>query len=454
MNIDLDIDLDSLTSELQRFWPLAARKAELLDQEYDPAQGSPVFTENGKYTTRGWTDWTQGFQFGIPLLIYDVTAESSLLETGRRNTISKMAHHVSHFGVHDHGFNNLSTYGNLLRLGNQGKFTMSDGELEFYRLALKLSGAVQAKRWSDVKERGYIYSFNGPHSLFIDTIRTCRILVAASILEHQMLEENDREIDLLDRAITHGLTTAKYSVYYGEGRDRYDVPGRVAHESIFNLNDGNYRCPNTQQGFSGFTTWTRGLAWAILGFSEFLEFLNEFNPDRPDLAHVKAAFLKAAQATCDFYIDNTASDGIPYWDTGAPQLHKLGDYRSLPSDPFNDFEPVDSSAAAIGAQGLLRLGEILKSSDPVISAKYLKAGLTILKTLLAKPYLSTDENHQGLLLHSIYHQPNGWDYIPEGSKVAHGESCMWGDYHLVELCLLAQRMNEGDYYTFYRGLNP
>ena len=73
--------------------------------------------------------------------------------------------------------------------------------------------------------------------------------------------------------------------------------------------------------------------------------------------------LKAAQATCDFYIANTPTDGIPYWDTGAPLLHKLGDYLDRPAEPFNDFEPVDSSAAAIGAQGLLRLGRYLKNKN-------------------------------------------------------------------------------------------
>ena len=68
-------------------------------------------------------------------------------------------------------------------------------------------------------------------------------------------------------------TTARYSIYYGEGRDAFDVRGRTAHESIFNLNDGSYRCPNSQQGYSPFSTWTRGLAWAMLGFAEQLEFL-------------------------------------------------------------------------------------------------------------------------------------------------------------------------------------
>ncbi len=53
----------------------------------------------------------------------------------------------------------------------------------------------------------------------------------------------------------------------------YDIRGRVAHESIFNVNDGAYRCPNSQQGYSPFTTWTRGLAWIMCGYAEQLEFL-------------------------------------------------------------------------------------------------------------------------------------------------------------------------------------
>ena len=425
---------------------------ELINREYDPSKGSPVFTVEGKYTTRGWTEWTQGFQYGIPLQIFDATGNVAMLESGKKDTFEKMAHHLSHFGVHDHGFNNLSTYGNLLRMGNAGKHAMPTGEKEFYQLALKISGAVQAKRWSRVKDGGYIYSFNGPHSLFIDTMRTCRILLAAHALGHRMLEENDQEINMLDRAITHGLTTAKYAVFYGEGRDSFDIWGRTAHESIFNLNDGNYRCPNAQQGFSGFTTWTRGLAWAMLGFSEFLEFLIDMEVKRPDLEQIKSTFLKAAQATCDFYIDYTASDGIPYWDTGAPQLYQLGNYQDSPADPYNDFEPVDSSAAAIGAQGLLRLGKLLKNVDPAASAKYHQAGLTTLRTLLNDTYLSKEETHQGILLHSIYHQPNGWDHKPEGSKIPYGESSMWGDYHMVELCLLAKKMVEGRYYTFFEEL--
>jgi hypothetical protein len=151
-----------------------------------------------------------------------------------------------------------------------------------------------------------------------------------------------------------------------------------------------------------------------------------------------------ATATCDFYLANTPTDGIPYWDTGAPGLAHMGDYLDRPAEVHNDYEPVDSSAAAIAAQGLLRLGHYLDS------ANYFQAGLTILDTLFDAPYLSTNPSHQGLILHSIYHRPNGWDHIPHGSKIPCGESSQWGDYHAREAALYVQRIASGGaYYTFF-----
>ena len=321
-----DINIQDLKKPLDTFWKLATEKALLLHKEYDTNQGSPVFTVHGKYTTRGWTEWTQGFQYGITLLIAEATSNKELLKIGKENTFNNMAHHLSHFGVHDHGFNNLSTYGNLLRMANQNLFDASKEEKEYYKLALRMSASVQAKRWTNTKEGGFIYSFNGPHSLFIDTIRTARIVLAGHKLKHRSLDENDTKIDLLQRAIEHALTTAKYAVFYGEGRDIYDEWGRVAHESIFNTNDGKYRCPNSQQGFSGFTTWTRGLAWAMVGFSEFLEFLESEKLSFEGLEDVKATLLKAAKATCDFlykiyFIKRNSLLG--YWRAKHQQTRKL-----------------------------------------------------------------------------------------------------------------------------------
>jgi len=451
MKIDPSFTLhsSSLQKKIARIFGLAAEKSLALDREWDPGRGSPVFTVAGRYTARGWTEWTQGFQFGMPLLVFDATGDARMLELGRSRTVERMAAHVTHSGVHDHGFNNVSTYGQLLRLMNEGRIPDNEWERNFYELALKASGAVQALRWSRIHGGGgFIYSFNGPHSLFVDTIRSLRALAISHRLGHALMGENDERISLLGRLIDHARATARYSVYYGEGRDHYDVRGRVAHESIFNPNDGRYRCPNSQQGYSPFSTWTRGLAWAMLGFAEQLEFMEAIGEEELEKyggkQEIRAEFLKAARATCDFYIENTASDGIPYWDTGAPGLERLGDWRSRPADPFNPHEPVDSSAAAIAAQGLMRLGRYLNDG------RYFQAGLGVLDTLLDEPYLSASPSHQGLILHSVYHRPNGWDHMPDGGGVPRGESSMWGDYHALEAALLAHRLAAGlPYPAFY-----
>src|SRR6266478_1665304 len=93
-----------LRKKIHRLWQLSAAKIASIEKRYNVADGSPVFTARGRYTARGWTEWTQGF-----------------LRPGREKSVQLMAGHVTHAGVHDHGFNNVRTYGNLLRLMNEGR---------------------------------------------------------------------------------------------------------------------------------------------------------------------------------------------------------------------------------------------------------------------------------------------------------------------------------------------
>ena len=457
MKIDRRITARKLLPAVSRFLDLSGRKILSIDKSWDPADGTPVFTQAGRYTTRGWTEWTQGFQYGCAILQYDMTGDARFLELGRRNTVEHMAPHVSHVGVHDHGFNNLSTYGNLRRLMLEGRIPHDPRELEFYELAIKLSGAVQAARWTETSAgTGFIHSFNGPHSLFSDTMRSLRILCLADRLGHVLMGEGDRAINLLGRAIEHAQTTARFNVYYGEGRDTWDLPGRVVHESIFNTNDGNYRCASTQQGYTPFSTWTRGLSWVLCGYAEQLEFLGTVKPAQLEPLGVRkrdlvAMMERAALATAEFHIENSFADGVPFWDTGAPGVASFGRYTTQPADPYNDVEPLDSSAASICAQGFLRLGNyLLQKGDTKRGNRYRAAALTTAAALLEEPYLSPAPRHQGITLHAIYHRPNGWDFVPRGRQIPCGESAMWGDYHTMELVHLVQREAEGGPYpTFF-----
>lgn len=458
MHIDPKLSARQLLPALARFFALAGPKIERLHDTWNPANGTPVITKAGRYTTRGWTEWTQGFQYGCQWLQFDATNDAAFLAMASENTVRRMAAHVSHTGVHDHGFNNVSTYGAYLRLAGEGRIDAPGEALDFHALAIKLSGAVQASRWTRIADgSGFIHSFNGPHSLFVDTVRTCRVLLLADRLGHVLMGEGDARNSLLDRAMQHLGNTARYSIYYGEGRDAYDIPGRTAHESLFDTANGAYRCPATQQGYSPFSTWTRGLAWAILGFAESLEYFESlpkkaWAPYAPR-EDFPALLRRAAQATADFYLAHTPLDGIPYWDTGAPGLARLGDYLNRPAEPDNPHEPVDSSAAAIAAQGLLRLGRCLGKS--ATGKRYTQAGLCVARTLFHAPYLAENPKHDGLLLHSVYHRPNGWDHIPKGKQVPYGESSLWGDYHAMELAVYLQRLAKQEtYLDFFTHITP
>src|ERR1035438_1954507 len=128
--------LAALAPKVRRMFDLSAAKIRSIEDSWSPEKGSPVFTVGGKYTSRGWTEWTQGFQFGAAILQFDATGETEFLEMGRARTVEIMAPHLTHTGVHDHGFNNISTYGNLLRLMAEGRIAENHWERRYHELAL------------------------------------------------------------------------------------------------------------------------------------------------------------------------------------------------------------------------------------------------------------------------------------------------------------------------------
>ena len=127
-----DLKPSDLTKKIARLWEASAPKILSIDKDDVPGQSAPVFTWEGKYTARGWTEWTQGFVYGSALLQYDATGDESFLKLGRDRTFERMAPHITHVGVHDHGFNNVSTYGNLLRLLHEGRIPDVGGREQDY----------------------------------------------------------------------------------------------------------------------------------------------------------------------------------------------------------------------------------------------------------------------------------------------------------------------------------
>jgi len=340
-----------------------------------------------------WTDWTPGFYAGQMWLLYKLLKDDFWAEKAREHSLPLLPRRFDR-DVHDLGFIFLSSYGRWLEQ------TEEDDPVRAELVdTLVTAATVQSERWNGASDEGFIYSFNGPQSLFIDIMMNVRLLFWAAA--------NGAGSRVGERAIEHARTSASYLVRRaGEGLGEED--GSVAHEAIFNTEQGRgeFRCLSTQQGYSPFTCWARGLAWAMYGYAYAYGATGD------------ESFLETAHLCAGYYLLNTPGDGVPYWDYGAP---------GIPD------EPRDSSAAAIAGCGLLLLAE-LDSGSPG-AGDYLQTALTIGATLSSDDYLGPKrEGEEGLLLGGVYHRPRGWGV---------GGAVMWGDYFFLELIERLLSRDEG-----------
>jgi unsaturated chondroitin disaccharide hydrolase len=352
---------------------------------WPPERPAPVHTRGGRWYRPDdlWTDWTPGFLAGQLWILHGLTGEASWRREAEAYSRALAPRRFDR-EVHDLGFIFLSSYGRWL-----GFLAEGDAEPRHVLDTLVTAATVQSFRWNSNGPHGFIYSFNGPQSLFIDILMNVRLLFWARL--HGAGEEVGR------RALEHARTSARYLVRR-DGPGLGEVDGSVAHEAIFNSEPGRgeFRCLSTQQGWSPFTCWSRGLAWAIYGFAEAHRLCGE-----PDL-------LEAAERCAGYYLRHTPAAGVPYWDYGAP---------AIPN------EPLDSSAAAIAACGLLILAELTAGAGR--AHEYRQTALRIASTLSGDAFLAPRRpGHEGLLLHGVYHCPRRWGV---------DEAVLWGDYFFLEL---------------------
>ena len=212
INVRSDLTPASLKKKVAALFDASAQKLRSLERDWSPSPARPSSPLTANTPAAAGPNGRRVFSSAPRSSSSMPRATGDFLDYGRDHTVRLMAPHVTHMGVHDHGFNNVSTYGNLLRLMDEGRIAENAWERRSYELALKCSGAVQAMRWSRTADGGgYIYSFNGPHSLFVDTIRSLRALAVSHRLGHVLMGENDKRISLLDRLIQHAEATARYS---------------------------------------------------------------------------------------------------------------------------------------------------------------------------------------------------------------------------------------------------
>ena len=248
-----------------------------------------------------------------------------------------MAPHVTHMGVHDHGFNNVSTYGALRRLILEGRFEpdgararalRAGAEGERRRAGAALDAHRRRRRLRLLVQRPAL-AVRGHDAL------AARAGARAPARSRACSTRSDRPRVAARAAGPARAHHRRFAVYYGRGRDVYDVRGRVAHESLFNRVDGTLPLPQRRsRATRPSRTWTRGPGLGAARVSPRSS--SSSRPSRTPSSSRSAA-ARRSTASCsrrrgrsrDHYMTTRRrADGIPYWDTGAPGLARLpGDRR-------------------------------------------------------------------------------------------------------------------------------
>jgi unsaturated chondroitin disaccharide hydrolase len=358
------VDKQELRRRSDQVFELAARQLKHLVTRYPDT--FPSFTSRGKWTHQrpGWTNWCEGFLGGQLWQVYIYTGDpwfrqqaehySSLVEPRKYDT-----------SVHDLGFIFLPTWKLWYDL---------TGDEKLNQVVIQ-AGRTLAKRFQE--KGGYICSFEGEHSVYIDIMSNIGLVFYAA-------QQTDDD-NLWRIARQHCMTNRRYLV-------RGD--GSTAHEGIFDLQSGCFLRQQTRQGWRDDSSWARGQTWAINGFRDAFS----YTQDR--------AFLETAERLAEFYIQRTPENGVPPndWDEPDPKL------------------PCESSAAAIAASCMWKLAHSVP--DDQRGEFYRRYALGIVDTLTTSHFLAVDQpGWEGILLHGIYH-------LPQNTGV--DESMIWGDYFLLE----------------------
>ena len=338
----------------------------------------PIYTTGGKWHHDGelWTDWTGGFLAGM------------MWQFHRRSGNAQWRNRAEHYSkllqprqfdrnVHDLGFIFLNTYLPWYELIRNPQLQQ----------VLVQAGRTLAMRFMENGQ--YLCSFVAPHSLFID------IMMNVPIIFYAAQETSDTE--LFRRATSHCRTT----------RDTLVRPdGSTAQEGLFDLKTGEFLRQATHQGLRADSTWARGLAWSLYGYSKVSALTSS------------SEFLEVAERNAKYWLEHLPVDKVPYWDFAADR-----------SQPPPQGAQKDSSAGAIAASGLLDLAEQTKS--PQRAKSYRETALTMLDALCDSQYLAINTpGWEGILKHAVYHTQK---------NLGVDESVMWGDFFFVEALTKAVR---------------
>ena len=351
--------------------------AEQLKNEPDTAC-FPRSIKEGKYRLEHPTDWTSGFYPGSMWLAYELTGDEALAKEAHKytNRLQEMQYYT---GNHDLGFMMFCSYGQGIRL----KPEPTDS------LILIHSSVSLCSRFRP--EVGLIRSWDfgdWSYPVIIDNMMNLDLLFYAT-----RLTGDDKYKEL---ALTHARTTMK-----NHFRDDYSSYHVVSYN-----NDGTVEKKCTHQGKSDASSWARGQAWGLYGYTSCYR-------ESKDVQ-----FLRQAENIASLIMRRVKTeDAVPLWDYDAPDTPQT---------------PRDASAAAITASALIELSTLVEDGQA-----YMEYAGKLLKSLSSDGYLAKPGTNRGfVLMHST-------GSLPNGSEI--DTPLNYADYYYLEALLRYMQVKEIDY---------
>ena len=310
-------------------------------------------------------NWTSGFFPGSLWYTYELTGDEKLKAQAIKytNLLNPIRHYKDN---HDIGFMMNCSYGNALRLSPNDTIQ-----------------AILVETADNLCERfdpqiGCIRSWNFGHwnyPVIIDNMMNLDLLFNAS-----KLTGSNKYYDV---AVKHAKTTMKH----------HFRPDFTCYHVVSYNNDGTVESKGTHQGKHHESSWSRGQAWAVYGYTACYRETQDTD------------FLKHAIHIANMIMERVKTDdNIPYWDYNAPALKDT---------------PRDASAAAVTASAFLELSTFAPDGQ-----KYYKYAENLLKNLSGKEYLAEKSTNQGfILMHSV-------GSLPHGSEI--DTPINYADYYYLE----------------------
>ncbi len=312
-------------------------------------------TEEGELRLKPYQDWTSGFFPGSLWYIYNYHHSKE----NKANAIkfTEALDSVKYItNSHDVGFMLGCSYGNgiLFLKNNHYKDVVVQGAKSLATRYRPVIGAIQS--WDTTPDMGWISERGWNTPIIIDNMMNLELLFRAA--------EYSKDTTLYNIAVNHAKTTLK-----NHFRDDYSS----YHVVDYDAKTGKVRSKQTAQGYEDWTSWARGQAWGLYGFTQTYENTKD------------TLFLEQAKKIANYIMTSKKipADHIPYWDYDAPNIPN---------------EPRDASAAAITASALLTLQQFVpeKRTEMIAYAE------SILRRLSSDDYLAKYGKNQGfILMHSV-----------------------------------------------------